>query len=142
MTDPSLLPSLLLSAKPISFGSIIIQPPLTRYGSGPGLFILRPAAFADWQGRNQTLDPEPLQKWAEEGFAVAQITLDVQDSNTKAIAGLVAQARQHLFDLPECTSNNNFGLIGMLNMLHQILCTYTDLQCSIWIETGLCRRSR
>ena len=129
MTDPSILPS----AKPIPFGPIIIQPPLTRSGSGPGLFILRPAGFADWQGQNQTLDPEPLQKWAEEGFAVAQITLDAQNSTTEAIASLVSQARQHLFDLPECTSDNSFGLIGVLNMLHPILCTHTDLRCSIWI---------
>ncbi|KAJ5549611.1 hypothetical protein N7513_006845 [Penicillium frequentans] len=107
MTDSTLLPS----AKAIVFGPIIIQPPLTRYGSGPGLFILRPAAFVDCQGQNQTLDPEPLQKWAEEGFSVAQVTLDVQNSNTEAIASLVSQARQHLFDLQECTSDTSFGLI-------------------------------
>ena len=119
MTDSTLLPS----AKATVFGPIIIQPPLTRYGSGPGLFILRPAAFVDCQGQNQTLDPEPLQKWAEEGFSVAQVTLDVQNSNTEAIASLVSQARQHLFDLQECTSDTSFGLIGVLNMLHPTPCT-------------------
>jgi carboxymethylenebutenolidase len=111
MTDSSLLPS----AKPISCGPhIIIQPPLTRYGRGPGLFIIRPATFADCQGQNQSLDPEPLQKWAEEGFAVAQITLDAQNSNTEAIACLGSQARQQLSDLPECTSDKSLGLIGGL----------------------------
>lgn len=129
MTDPSILPC----AKAVEFGPIVIQPPLTRYGSGPGLFILRPAAFANCQGQNQSLDPEPLQKWAEEGFSVAQITLDVQNCNTDAIASLVSQARRHLFDLQECTSDNSFGLIGELDFWHLTTCTQTDLQRSIWI---------
>ncbi|KAJ5623610.1 hypothetical protein N7490_012215 [Penicillium lividum] len=98
-----------LSARPIPFGPYItIQPPLTRHGSGPGLFIVRPTAFADCQEQNQTLDPAPLQKWAEEGFAVGQITLNANNNNAETIASL----RQHLSDLPECTStDNDFGLI-------------------------------
>ncbi|KAJ5733781.1 hypothetical protein N7493_002567 [Penicillium malachiteum] len=106
MTDTSGLPS----AKPVSFGPhIVIQPPLTRLGSGPGLLILRPACFADYQNKNETLDPEPLQKWAEEGFAVAQITLDAS-STSETIHELSSQAKQHLSDLPQCTSDN-LGLI-------------------------------
>ncbi|KAJ5621619.1 hypothetical protein N7528_006402 [Penicillium herquei] len=106
MTDTSGLPS----AKPVPLGPhIVIQPPLTRLGSGPGLLILRPACFAEYQNKNETLDPEPLQKWAEEGFAVAQITIDAS-STSETIHELSSQAKQHLLDLPQCTSNN-FGLI-------------------------------
>ncbi|KAJ5116969.1 hypothetical protein N7456_001317 [Penicillium angulare] len=99
------------SAKPITFGSrIVVQPPLTRLGTGPGLFIIRPAVFSDYQEKNETLDPEPLQKWAEEGFAVAQITLHAQDENAEVVHSLNS-AQKHLQDLPECTSDQHFGLI-------------------------------
>ncbi|KAJ5261064.1 hypothetical protein N7478_011659 [Penicillium angulare] len=107
MAQPAELPS----AKPIAFGSrIVVQPPLTRLGTGPGLVIIRPAGFSDYQAKTKTLDPEPLQKWAEEGFAVAQITLDAQDKNTEILHSLNS-AQKHLQDLLECTSDKSFGLI-------------------------------
>lgn len=109
MAQPAELPS----AKPISFGTqIFVQPPLTRLGSGPGLFIVRPAGFSEYQEKNQSLDPEPLQKWAEEGFTVAQITIDAESSSAEALHRLSSEAKQHLLDLPQCTSDDSFGLIG------------------------------
>lgn len=123
------------SAKPILFGSrIVVQPPLTRLGSGPGLFIVRPAGFSECQQNNQTLDPEPLQKWAEEGFTVAQITLDAQGSSAEVLRSLGSEAKQHLLNLPECTSEY-FGLIGSFEGLNcharyfYLFCINTD--CSI-----------
>lgn len=104
----------LSSAKPIPFGSqIVIQPPLTRLGSGPGLLLLRPSRFSDCQQKNETLDPEPIQKWAEEGFAVAQITVEGDGITSDTILDLSSQAKQHLADLPQCSSTGSIGLIGI-----------------------------
>lgn len=44
-------------------GSLSLQPPLTRRGHGPGLIVFVPAL--DGKTRAETLDPEPVQKWAE-----------------------------------------------------------------------------
>lgn len=56
--------------------SLTLQLPLSRCGCGPGLILVRPVCYATCQQNNETLDPEPFKKWAEESFTVAQITLD------------------------------------------------------------------
>ncbi|KAG6879506.1 hypothetical protein C0992_002002 [Termitomyces sp. T32_za158] len=59
----------------------VVQPPLTRRGTGPGLILVLPHP-ADLNSRKEgpkPLDPEPIQKWAEEGFAVAAITPSSSD---------------------------------------------------------------
>ncbi|TFK74452.1 hypothetical protein BDN72DRAFT_955784 [Pluteus cervinus] len=60
---------------------VILQPPLTRRGVGPALFIVLPPENSTGpphaQGR-KPLDPEPVQKWAEEGFNVVGITCPPQ----------------------------------------------------------------
>ncbi|GAB1197660.1 hypothetical protein APSETT444_006962 [Aspergillus pseudonomiae] len=69
------------SAPPVSLGqNIVLQPPLSRCGRGPGLIIIRPSGYAGCQAKNTSLDPEPVQKWAEESYAVVQITLDHEAS--------------------------------------------------------------
>ena len=89
-------------------GNIIIQPPLTRLGHGPGLVLIVPSGL-DLSTSDKTLDLPPLQKWAEEGFAVAQITIGNDDSSTfqkhwqDAIAALAK--------LSECDSTDRLGLI-------------------------------
>ena len=51
--------------------TLAIQRPLTRKGDpGPGLLIIQDAIEPI---PRPTLDPEPLQKWAEEGYFVARI---------------------------------------------------------------------
>lgn len=49
-----------------------LQAPLSRCGKGPGLVLV-----VDYQSyiekQEGFLDPPPLQKWAEEGFAVVQV---------------------------------------------------------------------
>jgi carboxymethylenebutenolidase len=103
------------SAKPVQLGDtgkIVVQPPLSRCGQGPGLLLLRPATYAGYQQQSTSLDPEPLQKWAEESFAVAQITLDTELSGDKAaIQNLMQEAQDGLTALPECTQGQ-FGLLG------------------------------
>jgi carboxymethylenebutenolidase len=60
------------------------------------------------------LDPEPLQKWAEESYAVVQISLDAQSSaDTKSVFDLVKTALYRLNTLRENDTKDRFGLLGM-----------------------------
>ena len=98
------------SAKPYEVSDgITIQPPLTRRGHGPALVILIPQGI-DTKFHEKTLDPPPLQKWAEEGWSVAQIKLSddyssFQDRLNDALAALQ--------QLGACDSMGRTGLIGM-----------------------------
>tara|TARA_R110002060_G_scaffold13543_1_gene19162 strand:- start:543 stop:917 length:375 start_codon:yes stop_codon:yes gene_type:complete len=101
-----------LTAKPISVATdVLLQIPLSRRGAGPGLLLVVPK---DYQGRNsadvnKTLDPEPLQKWAEEGYAVVEARVDVDGALDN-----YEQAIKALLDLPQCTSKEKIGIIGII----------------------------
>ncbi|KAL2133307.1 hypothetical protein VTI74DRAFT_2573 [Chaetomium olivicolor] len=82
------------------------QPPLSRRGNGPGLVLVVPDSL-DLNRHEKTLDPPPLQKWAEEGFAVAQILVD---DNFFGVEEQVKRALVALAKLPECVGNK-FGLV-------------------------------
>ncbi|KAK0723539.1 hypothetical protein B0T26DRAFT_706741 [Lasiosphaeria miniovina] len=86
---------------------ISMQPPLSWRGAGPGL-ILVVAADLDLSHHGKTLDPPPLQKWAEEGYAVAQIRVD---DHASALPGQLAVALAELAKLPECSSVDKVGLV-------------------------------
>ncbi|CAG7928448.1 unnamed protein product [Penicillium olsonii] len=73
---------------------LTIQEPLSRCGQGPALIIIRPRCYASCQQHNNSLDPEPLKKWAEESFTVAQLTLD--QSNILHTQNLLNQAVNRL----------------------------------------------
>ncbi|KAK5170509.1 uncharacterized protein LTR77_005097 [Saxophila tyrrhenica] len=101
------------SARPYKINDFCtIQPPLTRKGIGPGLILLLPNDI-DLSTSDKTLDPPPLQKWAEEGYAVAQIQLanDVSESNWKENSYLDS-AVTALKDLDTCESTERLGLIS------------------------------
>ncbi|KAB5522133.1 dienelactone hydrolase [Coniochaeta sp. 2T2.1] len=68
--------------------ALSIQGPLTRRGgTGPGLLIIQDARAETIPATSRsTLDPEPLQKWAEEGFCVARI--EVYGDNSIGEEGL------------------------------------------------------
>ena len=51
---------------------LTLQLPLSRRGSGPGLIIVVDH-YAPLEISEKSLDPPPMQKWAEEGFAVVQL---------------------------------------------------------------------
>lgn len=53
---------------------LTLQPPLSRRGRGPGLILVLDH-YARIGKSDKHLDPPPLQKWAEEGFAVAQVSM-------------------------------------------------------------------
>lgn len=128
------------SAKPVQLGNtgkIVLQPPLSRCGQGPGLILLRPASYAGYQQQNTSLDPEPLQKWAEESFAVAQITLDVDLSGDKsALPHLIQEAQDGLTALSECTQEQ-FGLIGKSGRKPVLSYTIANLLFSLRIQDRL-----
>lgn len=87
--------------------SCIIQPPLTRRGTGPGLIVLLPDAKDIEPSLHKHLDPEPVQKWAEEGYGVAGITPDASTSVLDQIAAAVAGLRATV-----SVEGNLFGLIA------------------------------
>ncbi|KAG0160837.1 hypothetical protein PDIDSM_8368 [Penicillium digitatum] len=91
---------------------VIIQPPLSRCGHGPGLIIIRPLCYATCQRDNKTLDPEPLKKWAEESFTVAQITVDEKSViDRSSVRELLQEAERGLIERLECDAKEKVGLI-------------------------------
>lgn len=86
---------------------VILQPPLSRRGYGPGLIILASRDVSLEKGPN-SLDPPPLQKWAEEGYAVVQITS--VEAASKFAKDWEA-AIEALSALPECIPNDKIGII-------------------------------
>jgi carboxymethylenebutenolidase len=60
------------------------------------------------------LDPEPVQKWAEEGFAVAGVTLSSsEDFDQKSITSALKQGINGLLQLTALDTKDKFGVIGM-----------------------------
>ncbi|RHZ62584.1 uncharacterized protein CDV56_109072 [Aspergillus thermomutatus] len=91
---------------------VVLQPPLSRCGHGPGLILIRPSHFAECQEKNKSLDPEPLQKWAEESYAIVQISVDAESSGDEAcVLDFVKTAIERLISLPECDKKDQFGLL-------------------------------
>lgn len=119
--------------------ALSIQPPLSRRGHGPGLvlFLSNETSSA---GGDKPLDPEPVQKWAEEGFAVAFVTvyptIDVQQ--------ILAEAARALIDLGDTLDiSDKFGVIGELGLhgppLYYIP-TYTSLRYQLPPRSrGICK---
>ncbi|KAK2747923.1 hypothetical protein FQN57_001514 [Myotisia sp. PD_48] len=96
---------------------VTLQPPLSRRGKGPPLFLLVPDNPDELGPHVQTLDPPPLQKWAEEGYAVVEIILSVAEANSEKptilarIRSRVEVAVNRLLDLSACNPTDSVGLI-------------------------------
>lgn len=71
----------------------VFQPPLSRRGTGPGLVLLLPENIERTKRKDKPLDPEPIQKWAEEGFAVVGIT--APSTAIQAITDAVEALKKH-----------------------------------------------
>lgn len=95
--------------------NVKLQRPLSRQGHGPGLIILKAPDAALTE--NKRLDPEPIQKWAEEGFAVIEVTVSGDDDRTSNwhVSKCVASAITTLQSLTECTEKEKFGVIGKIH---------------------------
>ena len=101
---------------------ITLQPPLSRRGNGPGLLLI--TTHKHDIGKEQTfsrktLDHEPLQKWAEEGFVVAQVTISDYETDIvqKHAEGLFLKAFEALKAHQNCTDPGKMGLISKYSRL-------------------------
>ncbi|KAF9481987.1 NTF2-like protein [Pholiota conissans] len=104
--SPGEQPVPLPSAPLVALGSnLVLQPPLTRHGIGPGLIVFLP----DLTSVNQTksLDPEPVAKWAEEGFAVVGVTA----SEGLSVENALKQGLDVLQTLDQVDIQDKFGVI-------------------------------
>jgi len=90
---------------------LMIQPPLIRRGHGPALIVLIPEGV-DTAFHEKTLDPPPLQKWAEEGWAVAQITIADDETSLRHRISDALAALRDIQPLGSCDSTEKTGLIG------------------------------
>ncbi|KHE85175.1 hypothetical protein GE21DRAFT_5201, partial [Neurospora crassa] len=114
-------------AQPIIISpDITLQPPLTRRGTGPGLILAVPSAKrveaanrfaldygiieANKDQGPKTLDPGPLKKWAEEGYAVVQVTFDDMDSSGN-FGDVLGTAVAELEKVKECDGVEKVGLV-------------------------------
>src|SRR4051794_30232661 len=73
--------------------NVSLQPPLSRRGNGPGVIVFLPPAESIQKSANpRSLDPEPQQKWAEEGYAVVARSgndgWSVEDTISKGLGAL------------------------------------------------------
>ncbi|ORY25835.1 hypothetical protein BCR39DRAFT_542971 [Naematelia encephala] len=76
--------------------NVLIQPPLTRRGYGPPLVLLvpnipGPPPIGDATPTTEQIDPEPIQKWAEEGFAILAIFASKGESGEWSFAKALAE---------------------------------------------------
>ncbi|KAF8165100.1 hypothetical protein B0H34DRAFT_687780 [Crassisporium funariophilum] len=79
-----------------------LQPPLSRRGTGPGIIIFLPSLDS---APTKSLDPDPLNKWAEEGFAVVAVT--ASDNIPQALSHAVGALQA----LKEVDIKNKFAII-------------------------------
>ncbi|KAF2967845.1 hypothetical protein GQX73_g5780 [Xylaria multiplex] len=111
-------------------GNATLQPPLTRRGYGPGLIVIAPGDPLSFSERQlpvdeqekenesdnrdfKTLDPLPQKKWAEEGYAVVQLTFGDGQQGKEGwdIEAALGQAIEALKGLEACDVKDRFGLI-------------------------------
>lgn len=60
----------------------------------------------------KTLDPEPMKKWAEEGYAVAQVTVSDDRTPKEKFGEWFGTAMKELENLKECEGVEKVGLVG------------------------------
>lgn len=93
---------------------LTIQKPLSRRGRGPGLLILTPESYTSRTDR-KALDPEPIQKWAEESFVVVNVTIPEHalKAGEADLQACLESGIKALKSSPECTDSDKLGLICM-----------------------------
>ncbi|PYH46980.1 uncharacterized protein BP01DRAFT_355385 [Aspergillus saccharolyticus JOP 1030-1] len=108
----STAPSLPSAAPIIVSLNITLQPPLSRCGRGPGLLLIRPTNLTTCQANNTSLDPSPVQKWAEESFVVVELTLDSTISGDgSSVSEAISAALDSLRTSPQCDDPEKIGLL-------------------------------
>ncbi|KAF8911887.1 hypothetical protein CPB85DRAFT_1302927 [Mucidula mucida] len=87
----------------------VLQPPRTRRGTGPGMIVILPpsSAVKPSTRAEKPLDPEPVLKCAEEGFAVVGVT---PFSEGWSISEAISQGVDALLDLQELDTKDKFAV--------------------------------
>ncbi|GAA5985669.1 hypothetical protein JCM11641_001468 [Rhodosporidiobolus odoratus] len=142
--------------------NVQLQPPLTRCGKGPGLLIVVPSLcsaadvnLAEVNEANlpetissKSLDPPPLQKWAEEGYCVLQLEYKAESEVNEAEWGIekvLEEGVETLKGRVECTGKR-LGLIvyepAVLDKLLLGILSYPSFCClvtygSSWEEPSI-----
>lgn len=92
--------------------NIVLQLPLSRRGTGPGIVIFLPdpaqVVFTN-QSAPKPLDPDPIIKWAEEGFAVVAIT---GSNDLPSIVQALKEALEVLQTLEQVDVKQKFAVIS------------------------------
>ncbi|XP_006463976.1 hypothetical protein AGABI2DRAFT_194603 [Agaricus bisporus var. bisporus H97] len=122
--------------------NVVLQPPLTRRGSGPGiiLFLPDPSKLSP-RTATKPLDPEPVQKWAEEGFAVVGVTVSNLNFTADSINSVVRQSLDGLLalDQSQLDKRDKFAIIvyDASPELYQILSNVEGLPITCLIVYGI-----
>lgn len=93
--------------------NITLQPPLSRRGHGPGLILLT----EEYTAKSELLDPLPLQKWAEEGYAVVEIRVRSTELDFSRDLKLAIEA---LEKLNGCDDTEKIGIISVFYKLYAL----------------------
>jgi carboxymethylenebutenolidase len=90
---------------------ITFQPPLSRRGHGPGLIAFLPSSSSFIEkGASKHLDPEPVQKWAEEGYGVVGVS--AIEETEQAIIQALTLALQCLAESSSIDIKDKIGVLG------------------------------
>ncbi|KAI1206653.1 uncharacterized protein F4807DRAFT_437728 [Annulohypoxylon truncatum] len=112
---------------------LTITPPLSRRGHGPGLLLLVDEGL-DLRRHKKTLDPPPLLKWAEEGFAVAQ--LRAAASNKDFIRDGLRLALSELSGSSSCDQSERIGIMIYMPVVEpavlETIGAYSEICAVIW----------
>lgn len=88
--------------------AVSIQPPLSRLGKGPALILLVDQEYHA-QISSESLDPPPIQKWAEESYNVGQIDVSKVSRN---FGVTLSETIALIKELPSYDGNEKIGVIG------------------------------
>lgn len=91
---------------------VLLLPPLSRRGHGPGLVLLIPDSNA-----NLTIIdgvPSHMIKWAEEGYTVVAIQASTLKDNVLSSAEILKACIIALTSCDLCDAKETVGLVGML----------------------------
>jgi carboxymethylenebutenolidase len=103
---PAPLPSAKLQVlKP----GLSLQPPLTRLGSGPGLILITTPGTYDEQVTQRDDAPTAVLKWAEEGYAVFQISAEAFGSSK--IEAVLEESFRAFGQCDACQPKEKVGLV-------------------------------
>ncbi|KAI4948607.1 hypothetical protein J4E86_007955 [Alternaria arbusti] len=113
VTPPSSSPAQAPPPQPqIITSDITLQAPLSRQGKGPGLVLVL-NHYAAREAKEGCLDPPPLKKWAEEGFAVVQLLVPGKVDGEFPLQ----KALDVLKSCEQCEFGNGVGLISYLSRI-------------------------